>query len=174
MICITENNIDEKLSEVRTRLLEMLQDKDTMFIDICTPEQEKTARQNKTFHSLIDCFWESDCSSFESKNDMKWHYKDFIGLIEKTYIDPHLTEETKQMLWKAIKILPLEAEQKTRVCSLLKGEVYKEHSWAEARKENATKAINQILDDMDFANVIDSKRSKKYQEILGGLGEFRR
>lgn len=173
MICITKNNIDERLSEVRTRLLEMLQDKDTMFIDICTPEQEKTARQNRTFHSLVDCFWKSGCSSFLSKSELRWHYKRLIGLIEVAYFNPQITEETKSMVWQALKVLPLADGQRALIVDLLKGKVMKEHSWSEAKKERATEAIDALLDDMDDAGVIASSQGKKYEEILGGLGEFR-
>lgn len=173
MICITENNIDEKLSEVRTRLLEMLERDNTAFVDLLTPEQEKTARQNRTFHSLLDCFWKSGCSSFETKQDMKFYYKRQIGLIEVLYHNSTITEESKKMLWEALKVLPLAAGQRSEIVDLLKGKVLKEHSWGEATKERATEAINQILDDMDNAGVISSSQGRKYQEILGGLCEFR-
>lgn len=174
MICITPNNIEERLSEVRTRLLEMLEVDDTAFVDFLTPEQEKSAKQNRTFYSLLDCFWKSDCSSFESKEEMKFYYKRMIGLIEVAYCNFGLTEKTKTMVWEALKVLPLEPGQRSLVIDLLKGRVLKAHSWSEAKKEKATEAINQILDDMDNAGVISSKMGRKYEEILGGLGEFRR
>lgn len=173
MICITKNNIDERLSEVRTRLLEMLERDNTAFVDLLTPEQEKTARQNRTFHSLLDCFWRSGCSSFESKQAMKFYYKRQIGLIEVAYHNTFITEETKKMLWEALKVLPLATGQRSEIIDLLKGKVLKEHSWGEAKKEHATEAINQILSDMDNAGVIASSQGRKYEEILGGLGEFR-
>lgn len=173
MICITKNNIDERLSEVRTRLLEMLERDNTAFVNLLTPEQEKTAKQNNTFHSLLKCFWKSGCSSFASEKDMKFYYKRLIGLIEVAYHDSGLTEETKTMVWKALQVLPLEAGQRSIIVDLLKGKVLKAHSWGEASKERATQAISQILDDMDDAGVIASSQGKKYEEILGGLGEFR-
>ena len=173
MICITPNNIDKSLEEVRTRINEMLEVYPMLFINILTPEQEKTAKQNRTFHSLIDCFWKSGCSSFLSKTDLRWHYKRLIGLIEVAYYNPQITEETKRMVWEALKVLPLAAGQKSLVVDLLKGKVLKEHSWSESNKERATEAIDTILDDMDNAGVIASSQGKKYEEILGGLGEFR-
>ena len=174
MICITKNNIDERLSEVRTRLLEMLERDNTAFVDLLTPEQEKTAKQNKTFHSLLGCFWKSGCSSLASEKDMKFYYKRQIGLIEVAYHDSGLTEETKSMVWKALQVLPLAAGQRSIIVDLLKGKVLKAHSWSEANKERATQAISQILEDMDNAGVISSSQGRKYEEILGGLGEFRR
>jgi hypothetical protein len=173
MISITKNNIDERLSEVRTRLLEMLERDNTAFVDLLTPEQEKTARQNRTFHSLVDCFWKSGCSSFLSKSELRWHYKRLIGLIEVAYFNPQITEETKSMVWQALKVLPLAEGQRALIVDLLKGKVMKEHSWSEAKKERATEAIDALLDDMDDAGVIASSQGKKYEEILGGLGEFR-
>lgn len=173
MICITPNNIDEVLSEVRTRINEMFEQHPMVFVDLLTPEQEKSAKQNRTFHSLVDCFWKSGCSSFLSKSELRWHYKRLIGLIEVAYINPGLTEETKRMVWEALKVLPLAAGQKSIIVDLLKGKVHKEHSWSEAKKERATEAIDTILDDMDDAGVIASSQGKKYEEILGGLGEFR-
>lgn len=173
MICITPNNIDEMLSEVRTRLNEMFEVYPMLFIDFLTPEQEKSAKQNRTFHSLVDCFWKSGCSSFLSKSELRWHYKRLIGLIEVAYFNPQLTEDTKHKVWEALKVLPLAAGQKSLVVDLLKGKVMKEHSWSEASKERATEAIDTILDDMDDAGVIGSSQGKKYEEILGGLGEFR-
>lgn len=173
MICITPNNIDEMLSEIRTRINEMFEVYPMLFIDVLTPEQEKSAKQNRTFHSLVDCFWKSGCSSFLSKSELRWHYKRLIGLIEVAYFNPQLTEETKKMVWEALKVLPLAVGQRSIVVDLLKGKVMKEHSWSEASKERATEAIDTILDDMDDAGVIGSSQGKKYEEILGGLGEFR-
>ena len=173
MICITPNNIEETLSEIRTRANEMFELYPMVFVDILTPEQEKTAKQNRTFHSLVDCFWKSGCSSFLSKSELRWHYKRLIGLIEVAYFNPQITEETKSMVWQALKVLPLADGQRALIVDLLKGKVMKEHSWSEAKKERATEAIDALLDDMDDAGVIASSQGKKYEEILGGLGEFR-
>lgn len=173
MICITPKNIEETLSEIRTRANEMFELYPMVFVNILTPEQEKTAKQNRTFHSLVDCFWKSGCSSFLSKTDLRWHYKRLIGLIEVAYYNPQITEETKRMVWEALKVLPLTIGQRALVVDLLKGKVHKEHSWSEARKERATEAIDALLDDMDNAGVIASSQGKKYEEILEGLGEFR-
>lgn len=173
MICITPNNIEDTLSEIRTRAKEMFELHPMVFVDILTPEQEKTARQNRTFHSLVDCFWKSGCSSFLSKSELRWHYKRLIGLIEVAYFNPQITEETKSMVWQALKVLPLAEGQRALIVDLLKGKVMKEHSWSEAKKERATEAIDALLDDMDDAGVIGSSQGKKYEEILGGLGEFR-
>lgn len=169
MIRITKENLPERMAEVQENLDEMLEEQDVVYLDFLSETQYKSAKQNRTFHSLLDCFWKSGCSSFETKRDLKFHYKELIGLIEVAYCNNKLTEETKDMVWKAIKILPLASGQRAEIIDLLKGRVLKEHSWSEAKKERATEAIDTILRDMDFANVHDSKEGKKYQTILEGL-----
>lgn len=141
------------------------------YIEILTEKQYKTKAQNRLFHALLDCFWESGCSSFETKRELRWYYKRFAALVEIDYISP-LDEWTKECLWKAIKVLPLEKEQKDSVIELLKGKVLKEHSWGEASKYNAQRAIDEIIKDMDNAGVITSKKGGKYQEILRGINQW--
>lgn len=169
MIRITKENLPERLAEVQEKLVSLLEEQDVVYLDFLSETQYKSAKQNRTFHSLLDCFWDSGCSSFETKRDLRFHYKELIGLIEVAYCNNKLTEETKQMVWKAIKLLPLAPGQRAEIVDLLKGRVLKEHSWSEARKERATEAIDTILHDMEFANVQGSKESKKYQTILEGL-----
>lgn len=171
MIRVVKQYITEKLSELKNSLEELFNTEDELYIDVLTKQQYKTRKQNNTFHALLDCFWKSGCSSFATKQDMKFYYKRQIGLIEVMYNNSNLTEETKQMVWKAIKILPLEAGQKSELCDLLKGRVLKEHSWSEAHKQRATEAIDNIIRDMTDAGVGVSKQSKKYEEIMEGLNE---
>lgn len=44
-----------------------------------------------------------------------------------------------------------------------------EASWANAKKEQARRAIDTLLHDMDFSGVIGSSMGKKYQEILNHI-----
>lgn len=141
------------------------------YIEVITDKQYKSKKQNRLFHALIDCFWESGCSSFESKQQLRWHYKWIAALIEIEYISP-LNDWTKECLWKAIKLLPLDKEEMKSVVDLLRGKVLKEHSWGEASKHCAKLAIDELLKDMDCAGVINSKKGKKYEEILRSLGEW--
>lgn len=141
------------------------------YLDVLSETQNKSKQQNKLFHSLLDCFWDSGCSSFESKQDMRWHYKNIATLISVDYIST-LDEWTKECLWKSIKILPLSSEQRNSVIDLLKGKVLKEHSWGSASKYQAKLAIDEIIRDMDTSGVITSKKGYKYQEILRGIGEL--
>lgn len=141
------------------------------YVDILEEEKYKSREQNRLFHSLLGCFWKSGCSSFNTYDDMRWHYKFIAGLIEIQYVSD-LDQDTKDCLWKAIKVLPLSDKQRGSVIELLRGKVMKEHSWAEASKANASNAITQLLDDMDSAGVLGSKMGAKYEEILRSLGEW--
>ena len=169
MICITKYNIDQRFEELKSEIFARLEEEKELYIDILDKKQYRSKKQNKTFHSLLDCFWDSGCSSFVDENDMRFHYKKAVGLIDMVFENTNLTEETKQMLWKAIKILPLETNQRIEVINLLRGKVEKERSWAIATKKQATRAIDMILSDMNEAQVITSSEGKHYENILEGM-----
>lgn len=169
MICITKNNILEKLPEIQEKIESTLSEEKEVYVDFLTKKQYKNAKQNKTFHALLDCFWKSGCSSFMSKDEMRFYYKRSVGLIDMVFDNSNIREDTKEMLWKAIKILPLETTQQIEVINLLKGKVIKERSWSIATKKQATEAIDMILHDMDMAGVSGSIEGKHYDEILEGM-----
>lgn len=169
MISITKNNISEKLSEIEEELNRVLEDESIVYADFITNKQYKSRKQNNTFHALLDCFWKSGCSSFISKDEMRFYYKRAVGLIDMVYDNSNILEETKEMIWKAIKLLPLETTQKLAVINLLKGKVIKERSWSVATKKQATDAVDMILRDMDMAGVSGSEEGKHYDEILEGM-----
>lgn len=169
MICITKYNIDQRFEELKSEILARLEEDKEFYIDILDKKQYKSQKQNKTFHSLLDCFWSSGCSSFMNKDEMRFYYKRSVGLIDMLYDNSNISEETKEMLWKAIKLLPLETTQRIEVVGLLKGKVVKERSWSIATKKQATQAIDMILHDMDESGVITSSQGKHYEEILGGM-----
>ena len=153
----------EKIKELFGKEIE----EDYAYVEILTKKQYKSRQQNSLFHSLLDCFWDSGCSSFESPKSMRFHYKDVAHLIEYVF-ESDLQENTKQMLWRAIKLLPIEESEKKKIVELLKGRVLVEHSWAESTKEMAKLAIDTLLNDMHQAGV----NSKKFEEILKGIGEW--
>lgn len=137
------------------------------YVEVLTEKQFKSRQQNNLFHSLLKCFWDSKCSSFESYKNMRFHYKDIAHLIEYVFQND-LKESTKQILWRVIKILPIEESERKKVIELLRGKILIEHSWAESTKGMAKIAIDQLLNDMHEAGV----NSKKFEEILKGLGEW--
>ena len=169
MIPITRNNVEEKLPEVREKIEAILSEEKEVYVDFLTKQQYKNAKQNKTFHALLDCFWKSGCSSFMSKDEMRFYYKRSVGLIDMVYDNSNISESTKEMLWKAIKLLPLETTQQIEVINLLRGKVVKERSWSIATKKQATEAIDMILHDMDMSGVVTSSEGKHYEEILEGM-----
>ena len=153
----------EKIKELTGQEIE----DDFAYVEILTEKQYKSRQQNALFHSLLSCFWDSGCSSFESYKSMRFHYKDIAHLIEYVFTND-LKEETKQMLWRAVKLLPIDESERKKVVELLKGKTLIEHSWAESTKGMAKIAIDQLLNDMHEAGV----NSKKFEEILKGLGEW--
>ena len=169
MILVTKNNIGEETSNIKSKLSELLSEQKEVYVDFLTKQQYKSSKQNKTFHALLDCFWKSGCSSFISKDEMRFYYKRAVGLIDMVYDNSNILEETKEMIWKAIKLLPLETTQKIAVINLLKGKVIKERSWSVATKKQATDAVDMILRDMDRAGVSGSEEGKHYDEILEGM-----
>lgn len=169
MILVTKNNIGEETFNIKSKLSELLSEQKEVYVDFLTKQQYKSSKQNKTFHALLDCFWKSGCSSFISKDEMRFYYKRSVGLIDMVYDNSNILEETKEMIWEAIKILPLETTQKIAVINLLKGKVIKERSWSVATKKQATDAVDMILRDMDMAGVSGSEEGKHYDEILEGM-----
>lgn len=61
-----------------------------------------------------------------------------------------------------------------RLCGLVKNKEGRivESSWADATKDQAKRAINNLLREMDESGVIGSKEGKKYEFILQQLGQL--
>lgn len=146
-------------------------DTDFGYIEVLSETQHKSKEQNRLFHSLLRIFWESGCSSFESSKNMRFYYKEIAHLIEYVFQND-LEEETKQMLWKAIKLLPLKETEKKKVIELLRGKTLIEHSWAESTKGMAKIAIDELLNDMHQSGVISSSQGKKFEEVLKKIGQW--
>ena len=138
------------------------------YIEVVSEKQFKTRQQSNTFHALLNCFWKSGCSSFTSYDKMRDYYKRIAHLCEIEF-ENYLDEESKQMIWKAIKILPLTSEMRQEAIELLKGRILKWHSFSECSKEMAEIAISQLIEDMWKARVDDSPMAKKFKEILDGF-----
>lgn len=141
---------------------------DRVFFEFMSEAAYKSDKQNRTFHALLQCFWASGCSSFLTFDKLREHYKRYAGLIKLKTGTP-LEDFTKKALFKAIKLLPISQEQRDRVIERLQDKFEKELSWSEVTKENATRTIEQLKNDMDIAGVIDSRMGKKYQEIIEGM-----
>jgi len=165
----------KELFKLNPKALEMIAKctDDFMFVSLMTAEQMKSDAQNRLFHGLLSCFWDSGCSSFDNPFDMKLYYKDIAGLIEYKY-QSKLDEYTKTLVCRCFKLTRLQyllsEEQWKNLCLSLKGEVVYIHSWSKATKEQAQKALKELMDNMDASGVIGSKMGNKYQSILNGMG----
>jgi len=161
----------KELFKLNPKALEMIAKctDDFMFVSLMTAEQMKSDAQNRLFHGLLSCFWDSGCSSFATFDELRRYYKKMAGLIEYKFQND-LSEETKKTLWRAIKLLPLSKEEEKKVIELLRGKVEVEKSWGSVKKKDAQIAIDRLLNDMDASGVIVSKMGNKYQSILNGMG----
>lgn len=144
---------------------------DRVFIKFLSELKYKSDGQNKLFHSLLDVFWKSGCSSFIDYDDMRLNYKRVAGLVKVEYKND-LKPFTKKCLWGAVQLLPIEQSERNKIVNYLKGQLIKELSWSYATKKNAIKAINQLIDDMNISGVTGSSEGKKYESIIQSIGEF--
>lgn len=157
----------EKIKE----LLNIDIEDDYAYVEVVSEKKHKTNQQTKLFHSLLMCFWKSGCSSFNSYEQMRNYYKEKAQLLEYQYKND-LKQETKEMLWKAIRLLPLDKEELNRVIELIRGKVIVWHSWSECSKQMATVALDAIIQDMFNAGVDSSSQAGKFREIMEGLNSW--
>jgi hypothetical protein len=147
----SQSMLETALMEIRNEIIEPQHPYNTIanktyFLTLETEVKQKTNNQNRLFHGLLQAFWESGMSSFLSYEDLRDYYKRIAGLIELKRTNP-LKEETKNILYKAIKLLPITDQEKQRTYDLLKGKQEFCKSWAEVSKDKATFAIKHLLND---------------------------
>ncbi len=146
-------------------------DEDYGYIEVLSERQYKSRRQSNSFHALLTCFWKSGCSSFESYEQMRNHYKEIAHLLEMQTYCP-LERQTKEYLWKAVKLLPITESERNKIAELLRGRIAVWHSFSECSKEMATVAISQMIKDMWDSRVDDSPMAGKFKEILDGMRDW--
>jgi len=56
---------------------------DNVYFDLYSLDSYKSSKQNRLFHSLLSCFWESGCASFSNYDDLRLYYKRVAGLVKK-------------------------------------------------------------------------------------------
>lgn len=74
-------------------------------IDVCSKQTLKSREQNNLFHSLLQCFWLSGCSSFNDYDELRTYYKRVAGLVkpEGKYLkEQSWSDATKQHAKTAI------------------------------------------------------------------------
>lgn len=138
------------------------------YIEVIDEKKYKSQRQSRLFHSLLMVFWKSGCSSFESYEAMRNHYKEVAHLLEYKFHND-LQESTKSMLWKAIKLLPIADLERMKLIELLRGRVHIWHSWVECTRGMAEVTLNQLINDMTESGVYSSSQGAKFEEIMKGL-----
>lgn len=55
---------------------------DYVCVDFITKQALKSREQNNLFHSLLECFWKSGCSSFNDYDELRTYYKRVAGLVK--------------------------------------------------------------------------------------------
>lgn len=138
------------------------------YLEVLEEKQYKSRRQNSLFHSLLMCFWESKLSSFDSYDEMRNHYKRMAHLCDVKW-ENNLKDTTKQILWRAIKLLPLPKSELDEIIELIKGRVITWRSWADCSKEMASVVLDQLISDMINAGV----NSNKFESIMREIDEQR-
>ena len=136
------------------------------YLEVLEEQQYKSKKQNALFHSLLMCFWESRLSSFDSYEDLRNHYKRIAHLCDVKF-DNRLKDTTKNILWRAIKLLPLPKSELDEIIELIKGRTITWRSWADCSKEMAKITLDQLINDMISAGV----NSKKFNDIMRELNE---
>lgn len=56
---------------------------DVVYFDLLSAQSYKTTKQNNLFHSLLQCFWLSGCSSFGDYDALRLYYKRVAGLVKR-------------------------------------------------------------------------------------------
>ena len=95
---------------------------------------------------------------------MRNYYKRMAHLCDVKW-ENNLKDTTKQILWRAIKLLPLPKSELDEIIELIKGRVITWRSWADCSKEMASVVLDQLISDMINAGV----NSNKFESILKEL-----
>lgn len=105
---------------------------DYICVDFISKQTLKSREQNNLFHSLIQCFWESGCSSFNDYDELRTYYKRVAGLVKpagKYLKEQSWADATKQNAKTAIDMCirdmdlsgVIGSSQGNKYCEILKG-----------------------------------------------------
>lgn len=159
------------IKEVFDKVSEMLGDKNLKAGYVITVDKDnknKTIWQIKTFYSLLNSYYESQCSSASSLEELKLYYKDKIGLVVKKQIGNGISLQGREILNQILDIsgLPMSAKDKTLLEEMASGTVLEVISFADATKGQMSDAIKLILEDIDVSG---ASSYAPCQRILEGL-----
>lgn len=165
IILKTVQDCDDIIGEIeKKRRLIGTQEYKRQVVTIKGFESWKSDKQNRTFHKLLELFWDSGCSSHLCYEAMRRKFKEIAGLVKVKYENNFISKKGKKIIWEAIKRLDLSEDDLQGAIELLKGRIEKEGSWSDAKQDKATRAIKMLLEEMDESGVIASKVGKKYEE----------
>lgn len=121
-------------------------------VKLTLPKKHGTDEQNRAFHALINEFFLSGCSSFDSVFEMKNYYK--LQASEPLYYiwfdingELHYAEKVSQISKGALKVVKIPK------------------SWANFNREERKTAIELVISEGYNAGV----NSKKWDEIIKGM-----
>ena len=78
---------------------------DIVYFDLLSAQSYKTTKQNNLFHSLLQCFWLSGCSSFGDYDALRLYYKRVAGLVKRkdsVILESSWADATKEQAKTAI------------------------------------------------------------------------
>ena len=78
---------------------------DIVYFDLLSAQSYKTTKQNNLFHSLLQCFWLSGCSSFGDYDALRLYYKRVAGLVKRkdsVVLESSWADATKEQAKTAI------------------------------------------------------------------------
>jgi len=113
---------------------------DDLVCDIMVYSTWLSNQQNKTFHTLLSCYWSSGCCSDEDYEALRSRFKKLVGLIT--------VSETTAGNYKVIQ--------------------EKEVSWSKVKKEDATIAIKSLIDEM-FESGVNTPAFQRIMIGLGDI-----
>lgn len=165
--CFVEDNKNVPLTEMRKKI-SGYRSNDLVVIAM-TFGACKSRKQNSLFHGLLNCFWDSGCSSFGDPIELRDYYKKIAGLIVETI--EVIEIQYPKVLQPYIKVI-----EKVIGCKLprlkAKRHIIKNRSWADVDMTDATRAIQTLMYDMDESGVLGSSKGWKYREILIGINQW--
>ena len=102
---LTKEQAREVFKEFPQALARIEKIQGDIYFDLQSKTVYKSNKQNNLFHSLLECFWESGCSSFGDYDDLRNYYKRVAGLVKKqgsTIVESSWSDAKKEQAKTAI------------------------------------------------------------------------
>lgn len=139
---------------------------DRLVLCVMAEDDYKTKSQNSTFHKLLSVYFESGVSSYKDETEMRLKFKKLAGLVEPKKLN--ISDALLHFLRECYKILPNNA-LKEELGNLINFGSEKELSWSYVKKDKASFAINQLINEMYDAEVRSSQVGKEFESIVSTI-----